>query len=149
MNTEKSPIAKILSSASTMFLVCALMWCAISLMFDIAEYLEIARLLLSFFLAGLLIAICQFVWFTDKFIKKMSYIARTVVFGLCIYVALVICVFVGGWFPISNMVSWIAFTIGFLIMLIGITLGYHIYYKRTAGSYEEALKAYHDKLSQR
>lgn len=143
MNTEKSPIAMILNSASTMFLVCTLMWCGISLMFDAAEYLEIVRLMVSFFLAGLFIAVFQFVWFTDKLVKKMSYIARTVVFGLCIYFALVACVYIGGWFPIESMISWIAFTIGFLIMLIGITLGYHIYYKRTVGSYEAALEAYH------
>ena len=38
--------------------------------------------------------------------------------------------------------AWIAFVVIYLFILVGMTAGYTIYFKKTAGSYDDALKRY-------
>ena len=101
---------------------------------------------LSLLAASLLFAILRGIWFTDKFVRKLAYPARIVGFGITAFVALAACAWIGNWFPADNVWAWISFSVIFLVILIGFCVGYQIYFKKTVGSFDDALRKYHEKM---
>lgn len=44
--------------------------------------------------------------------------------------------------PEAGVNAWVAFVVVYLFILGGMTAGYTLYFKKTAGSYDEALERY-------
>lgn len=101
---------------------------------------------LSLLVASVAFALLRGLWFTDRFIHTLSYPARIFGFGVTAFAALAICAWVGAWFPVDNMGAWITFTVIFLVTLGAFCLGYQIYFKRTVGSFDAALRSYHERM---
>lgn len=101
---------------------------------------------LSLLAASLLFAILRGIWFTDKLIRKRAYPARIAGFGITGFVALAACAWIGRWFPADNIWAWVSFSVIFLVILIGFCIGYQIYFKKTVGSFDDALRKYHEKM---
>ena len=84
----------------------------------------------------------QLLWFTPTLIHKASYTARVVGFGLTYLPILVMAALLGRWFE-PSLGSWAIFVGIYLVILLGMTLGFHRYYRHTSGSYQAALERYH------
>lgn len=87
-------------------------------------------------------AALQAFWFSGAVFKKLAYPARLAGFGVCLLPTLALCAWGGQWFPMDNPGTWIIFVIIYLLILAGITAGYGVYFKKTVGSYDEALERY-------
>ncbi len=101
---------------------------------------------LSLLLAAALFALLRALWFTDKAIRRLAYPTRILGFGLTGFVALVLCAWIGAWFPMDNPGAWITFAVIFLVTLGAFCLGYQIHFKRTVGSFDAALRDYHQRM---
>lgn len=89
-------------------------------------------------------ACLQAFWFYSPFVKKLSYALRGLGFSLMLFPVLLGCAWFGAWFPLT-VGSVISFSIIFLVILAIMFVIYSIYFRKIAGSYEEALKAYREK----
>ena len=96
----------------------------------------------SIFGAALGMAALQALWFTSAVFKKLAYPARIAGFGACLLPVLALCAWGGQWFPADNPGAWIAFAVIYLFILAGMTAGYTVYFRKTAGSYDAALERY-------
>ena len=85
----------------------------------------------------------QLLWFTPAVLHTTGYAARVAGFGLSYLPILIIAALVGGWFAPSPG-SWIIFIGIYLVILACMTLGFHLYYKRTCGTYQAALERYRE-----
>lgn len=90
-------------------------------------------------------ALLQAIWFTEVVFKKLSYPGRIAGFGVCGLPAISVCAWTGNWLPVDLISAWVTFMIIYLIFLAIMTTIYTIYFKKTVGSYEQALASYHDK----
>ena len=70
-------------------------------------------------------AALQAIWFTGALIKKL-------------------CAWLGQWLPAEDPGAWASFVVIYLFILAGMTAGYTVYYKKTAGGYDEALARYRE-----
>ena len=89
-------------------------------------------------------AALQAIWFTGALIKKLPYPARIAGFGACLLPVLALCAWLGQWLPAEDPGAWASFVVIYLFILAGMTAGYTVYYKKTAGGYEEALARYRE-----
>lgn len=87
-------------------------------------------------------AVFQAFWFSGAVFKKLAYPARVAGFGACLLPVLALCAWGGQWFPADNSGAWVAFVVIYLFILAGMTVGYGVYFKKTASSYDEALERY-------
>lgn len=101
---------------------------------------------LTLLLAAFLFAALRGVWFTDKLIATLAYPLRIAGFGLTAFVALALCAWLGNWFPLDNPWAWASFAIIYLVVLVICCIGYQIRFKRTVGSFDAALSAYHERM---
>lgn len=72
---------------------------------------------LSIGVAMLICAVLQLIFFTPILIKRMNYIGRLTLFGICLYVILALYGVAFSWLPADNLGAWIAFTVAYLIVL--------------------------------
>lgn len=89
-------------------------------------------------------AALQSIWFTGALIKKLPYPARIAGFGACLLPVLALCAWLGQWLPAEDPGAWASFVVIYLFILAGMTAGYTVYYKKTAGGYDEALARYRE-----
>ena len=89
-------------------------------------------------------AALQAIWFTGALIKKLPYPARIAGFGACLLPVLALCAWLGQWLPAEDPGAWASFVVIYLFILAGMTAGYTVYYKKTAGGYDEALARYRE-----
>ena len=102
-------------------------------------------LTMSVFGAALGMAALQALWFTGAVFRKLAYPARIAGFGACGLPVLALCAWAGPWFPLDDPGVWAAFALVYLFILAGVTAGYTIYFKKTAGGYDQALARYREK----
>jgi hypothetical protein len=96
---------------------------------------------LGFLIAALAAALFQFLWFTEAVIKKMRYPLRLLGFFFTFGATLFAIGWLGNWFPHSLEAIGLFFVI-FAVIFALTSLGYTIYFRRSAGSYDKALAAY-------
>lgn len=142
----KEWVKSIAVKTSVFFTIVMLMFCVAELIFAGPQYAIIIAL--SLFLACILMTVLRWLWFTDAVIKKLSFGARIFGFGACAFVLLAACAWAFKWFPVSNPGAWVLFIVIFFATLAIFSIGYQIHYKHTAGSFDAALQAYHEKMDQ-
>lgn len=97
----------------------------------------------SLLAAALGMAALQALWFTNALFKRLAYPARIAGFGACGLPVIALCAWLGQWIPADVGASaWVAFVVIYLVILAGVTLGYTVHFKKTAGSYDAALEHY-------
>lgn len=96
---------------------------------------------LGLLIASFVGAFIQCLWFTEFFIKSMRYSYRLLGFAVTFAPVLFAISQIFGWFPLNP--ASIAVFFAIYLAIFGImAFGYTLYFRKTAGSYEEALKRY-------
>ena len=80
--------------------------------------------------------------FTDRIIKKMRYTIRTIVFAVPFLLLLVANAYFFQWFPIDGAMYWLMFTGIFLIIFVGGTVAFEIYFYLMGKRYDGLLGQY-------
>lgn len=101
----------------------------------------------SLLIATVSIGMLQAFWFTEAVLKKPAYLVRMIGFDACALPALAACAWIGAWFPPDIPLAWVEFVVIFFIISALSTIGYNAYFRRTAGSYEQALARYRKQQS--
>lgn len=140
----KELVKKTLTKACVMFTIFMLVGSVIAIAF--AGLQSGLVMTLTLLLAATAFAFLQSLWFTDKLINHLSYPLRIFGFGVTAFVVLLGCAALGSWFPMDNLGAWITFTVTYLVILVACCIGYQIYFKRTVGSFDDALRHYHEKM---
>lgn len=99
----------------------------------------------SLYIAALCCAALQAFWFLSAVFKKLPYFVRLIGFNACLLPVLALCAWIGAWFPVRSYLSWILFVAIYVIAAVIVTIAYAVYFKTTAGSYDEALARYREK----
>lgn len=71
--------------------------------------------LLQYLLLSVLITALRLLYFTDKFVKKVSIAVRTILMFVSIIIAIAIFAAVFGWFPVHMWQAWLAFFVCFAL----------------------------------
>lgn len=101
---------------------------------------------LTLLLASAAFSALRGLWFTDKLIRRLAYPVRILGFGLTAFAMLALCAWLGGWFPMDNGWAWASFVAIFLGILAVACIAYQVYFKMTVGSFDEALRKYHERM---
>ena len=134
----------ILTSACRLFTVYMTIGALIAIAFTGPAYGLI--LTLTLLLASFALAFLRALFFTDRLITHLSYPLRILGFGLVAFLLLIACVALGQWFPMDNPWAWSTFALIYLAILGACCVGYQIYFRRTSGSFDAALKNYHQRM---
>ena len=100
------------------------------------------NLTLSMLITTIGIGVLQALWFSGVVVKKLTYPARIVCFGITAFPVLVASAYVGAWLPTDRPEVWGLFVVIFFVILTLMTAGYTLYFRKTVGSYEQALARY-------
>lgn len=138
----KKIIAQAASAACIMFTIVMLWFTGMGYLFAGPSYG--LNLTASVFGAAFGMAALQALWFTGAVFKKLAYPARIAGFGVCLLPVLALCACGGRWFPVDIPGAWVSFAVIYLVILTGMTAGYTVYFKKTAGGYDEALARYRE-----
>ena len=65
-------------------------------------------------------------------------------FGATALPALILCAWLGAWFPMDDAGPWVGFCVIYLVALAGASAGYALHYRRVAGGYDAALARYRE-----
>ncbi|MDL2214047.1 hypothetical protein LJB76_00640 [Clostridia bacterium OttesenSCG-928-O13] len=91
----------------------------------------------------------QFLAFGNHIIKNMRYSLRMIVFIVPFFSLLAINALCFQWFPTTAMGGgWLAFTGIFIVVFIGMTIGFEIYFRATGKKYDGLLGQYRKKREQ-
>ena len=99
---------------------------------------------LTILLACALLAALQSLWFSGAPIRRLAYPARVLGFGATALPALILCAWLGAWFPMDDAGPWVSFCVIYLVALAGASAGYALHYRRVAGGYDAALARYRE-----
>ena len=94
--------------------------------------------------AALLASLLQGFWFSGVVLKRTRYAVRLAGFALTCAPLIYLCGWLSGWFP-RRIDATVTFFVIFLVLFVAISIGYTVYYRKTAGSYERALARYREK----
>lgn len=98
----------------------------------------------SLLMACGLAAALQLVLFTPIIIKSMGYAVRLAIFGICLYVSLVVLAVRAGWFPTGVLGAWVSFTVTYLLILVAATAVYHVKSKKESKELNDRLAEYRE-----
>ncbi|MBQ6016553.1 MAG: DUF3021 family protein [Clostridiales bacterium] len=71
--------------------------------------------MLQLFLFAVIVCVTRNVFLTDRLIKKMSILARNLVFFLTITAVMIVFIILFAWFPVNDISAWIGFVISFAV----------------------------------
>lgn len=77
------------------------------------------QVMAEFLLLAVLIVFLRYFFFTDRFLKKMPVLARTVLMVLSILVVMSGFIFLFDWFPVNMWQPWVMFLLSFFICFGG------------------------------
>jgi hypothetical protein len=105
------------------------------------EDLSIWRIasLLIFSVAGSLL---QMIAFSGRILKRVRYSLRLIVFGVPFFALLVGSAVFFDWFPRESGGAWLSVVVIFLVIFIGMTVGFEIYYAVMGNKYDGLLGQY-------
>ncbi|WP_026527369.1 hypothetical protein [Butyrivibrio sp. VCD2006] len=80
--------------------------------------------LIQLFILAIIINICSTVLFTDRWIKNMAILVRSILFFAIVTLAIVVFVIRFHWFPVDYVEAWIGFFISFgVCSTLGVVVG--------------------------
>jgi len=83
----------------------------------------------------------QYLAFTDRFIKRMPYSIRTLVFAVPFFALLAGNAFFFLWFPMDT-INWLLFVVIYVVVLAVMMVGFEIYFKMMGKKYDGLLGQY-------
>ncbi len=116
---------------------------------DAASYSSIFQLgdrgiavstMLQFLAVSVLITGIRYVFFTDRFIKKMSVALRTVGMLLIVVCVIFLFTYLFAWFPLDMWQAWVGFFVSFFVCFVFSTLFCVLKEKAENRALDEALK---------
>lgn len=117
----------------------------LSTMFQLGANGLALETIIQFFLSAAVIAGWRWLFFSQRILKNMMMLWRTLGMLFAVIVSMVGFIAVCGWFPVNNVEGWIGFIVSFAVCF-GVSAGYMIlkthYQSRR---YDELLKKYHDR----
>lgn len=125
------------------FTVAMALWCIAGLIF--AGPVEGIVTTLSLLAAFVLLCSLQTFWFTEIVLRRPSYPVRIAGFALTALPALALCAAFGHWVPLDDPGAWISFVVVYLVVTAAFTAGYTLYFRRIAGSYDDAMARYRER----
>ncbi|MEG0375424.1 MAG: DUF3021 family protein, partial [Raoultibacter sp.] len=91
--------------------------------------------------AGLVAAALQGFWFSGVWMKRTRYAFRLAGFAITCAPAMLACGWFAGWIP--QKIEFVgSFLLIFFIIFAIVSIGYTVYFKKTAGTYQQALEKY-------
>lgn len=139
----KKTIAQTATAACIMFTVMMAWFLGMGYLFAGPSYG--LNLTASLYGAALGMAVLQAFWFTGVLFKRLAYPARIAGFGASLLPVLALCAWLGPWIPADMPEAWACFVVIYLVILAGMTIGYTVYFKKTAGGYDQALARYRER----
>jgi len=128
------------TAAAMMFSASIVLYIVITLF--LGESLVPVAAIISLLIVSGIGTFLQFLAFTGRIIKKMRYSARIVVFAVPFLVVLLISAFLFNWVPVGEALPWLVFIGIYLVVLIGGTIAYEIYYHAMGKKYDGLLGQY-------
>jgi len=98
--------------------------------------------ILQFLAVAVMIATLKEIIYSEKLLKNMMTLWRTVIFLFSIIVIIIGFVLMFGWFPVNSVEGWIGFLISFGICFLISTLSMVIKTKLESRKYEESFEKY-------
>lgn len=136
-----NPVIKnTLFGGCAIFTVAMGIWSLVAMAFAGPEYGLVITL--SLLVGCLALAGFQTLWFTTVVVKRMAYPVRVLCFGLSACAVLIICAYVGNWFPMDNVGAWVSFLVIYLVIFGMMTAAYALYYRKAARNLDGALARY-------
>ena len=87
----------------------------------------------------------QFVFFSGKAVKRLSYLWRMALFAVLMLAVVSACAVGFGWFPVESAANWLLFTGVFLALFAGISLAFEVGFRLRRKVYDDALGRYKKK----
>ena len=87
----------------------------------------------------------QFVFFSGKAVKRLSYLWRMALFAALMLAVVSACAVGFRWFPVENAANWLLFTGVFLALFAGISLAFEVGFRLRRKVYDDALGRYKKK----
>jgi len=84
----------------------------------------------------------QHLAFTDRIIKKLPYSLRMAVFAIPFFALLAVNAWFFNWFPVAETIHWLTFTTVYLVVFIGGTISFEIYFHLMGKKYDGLLGQY-------
>ena len=98
--------------------------------------------LLQFLAVSVAGTLLQCLAFTDYVFKRMRYTRRSLLFA-CLFLPLLSAFALGfRWFPVENASSWLIFLGIFLLIFVGMTAGFEVYFRMQGKKYDGLLGQY-------
>lgn len=91
----------------------------------------------------------QFLTFGERIIRHMRYSLRLMLFGILFLALITSIAFVFDWVPKDNSGAWWSFAVIFLIVFIGMTVGFEIYFRVMGKKYDGLLGQYRKQKEQK
>ena len=116
----------------------------VSTIFELGSEGIAVSTLCQYLLLAVIITSLQWLFFTDRFIKRVSIAIRTVSMFVSIILVIAVSAAVFGWFPIHMWQAWLAFFICFAISA-GISIAVSVLKERTDNAkLQEALERFYE-----
>ena len=84
----------------------------------------------------------QFVFFSGKAVKRLSYLWRMALFAALMLAVVSACAVGFGWFPVENAANWLVFVGVFLALFAAISLAFEVGFRLRRKVYDDALGRY-------
>ena len=95
-------------------------------------------------IVAVVVAVLQYITFTEDLIKKTRYKHRLLVFSIPLYIILAAFAIIFGWFTFS-INTWLIFTLVFVTIFGAFIFAFALYTKVTGKKFNESLDAYNRK----
>ena len=90
-------------------------------------------------------SLLQWLFYSDDVIKTLRYSIRSLLFAPIFFLFIAGCAVLFHWFPMEYASSWLIFTGIFILVFLGFTVGFSIYYRITGRKYDEILDGFKKK----
>ncbi|MCL2564166.1 MAG: hypothetical protein FWE08_09080 [Oscillospiraceae bacterium] len=128
-------------TAAAMMFSASVILCAVIMLFTGEDAVAIP-VLASLLLVSAGGTFLQLLAFTDRIIKRMRYTARMAVFAIPFLALLAANAYFFRWFPMENTMYWLTFVGVFLLVFIGGTIAFEVYFRVMGKKYDGLLGQY-------
>lgn len=96
--------------------------------------------ILEVMVLALICGTLQVLIFSDLFFKRMSYLRRTLLLGVLLLIPVVGFGLLFQWFPADQAAGWLGFLAIFLLVFVGINVGFEVLFRMTGRRYTSLLE---------